>query len=126
MRFPVVASLSVTMLIAAGCSDSQSVKGAWDCNTSHPGGFVSSDIFDFSDKGTMTLDSDGMVLHGSYTQEGTTLTMHLLDVPIPDPSGRLATQPQTLTATIQKKSSKVLEMDVSTGSDHHLSKCTRN
>jgi hypothetical protein len=126
MRLTVFTSMLVSLLLAAGCSDSQSVKGAWDCNTNHPGGHVSSDIFNFSEQGTMTLDSDGVAMHGRYTQDGATLTMHLLDVPIPDPSGQLATQPQTLTATIQKKSSKVLEMDVSTGSDHHLSKCRGN
>ena len=125
MRLPIVSSLLVALLITAGCSDSQSVKGAWDCRTTHPGGFISNDIFDFSDKGTMTLDSDGVVMHGSYTQEGATLTMRLVDVPIPDPSGKLATQPQTLTATFTKKSAKQLEMDVSTGNQHHLSKCSR-
>lgn len=125
MRLTVFTSLLLSLLLAAGCSDSQSVKGVWGCNTTHPGGFVSRDIFNFADDGTMTLDSDGMVMHGSYTQDGTTLTMHLLDVPIPDTAGQLATQQQTLTATIQK-SSKKLEMDVSTGNAHHLSKCTRD
>lgn len=126
MRFSVVTFLLVTLLLASACSDSQSVAGRWDCATSHPGGFVSSDIFDFSDTGTMTLDSDGMLMHGSYTQEGTRLTMQLRDVPIPNPSGQLATQAQTLTATIEKKSAKELAMDVSTGNDHHLSTCRRN
>ncbi len=125
MRLPIATTLSVALFIAAGCSDSQSVKGVWECRTTHPGGFISNDIFDFSDKGTMTLDSDGVVMHGSYTQEGATLTMRLLDVPIPDPSGKLATQPQTLIATLTKKSTKQMEMDVSTGNQHHRSMCSR-
>jgi len=126
MRFTVVTPLLASMLLVAGCSDSQSVKGGWECTTTHPGGFVSHDVFNFSEKGTLLLLSDGLEMHGSYTQDGATLTMHLLDVPIPDPSGHMATQPQTLTASIQKKSAKQMEMDVSTGSDHHLSKCRRD
>jgi len=124
MRLSFVAFLLAAVWIA-GCSGSQSLVGRWGCTTRHPGGIVSNDIFDFSDQGTMTLDSDGMVMHGSYHREGATLTMQLRDVPVPSPSGARVTQPQTLVAAIRKIGAKELEMDVSTGSQHHLSSCRR-
>jgi len=117
--------LLIAMLLVGGCSRTPSLTGRWECSTTHPGGFISKDIFVFSKKGDMTLDSDGALMHGSYQHSDKTLTMHLIDVPVPPGQGVSRTQQQILTATVSSLTAKELQMDVSTGNDHHLSSCRR-
>lgn len=122
MRFIPTPPLLLAALLMAGCTgEPETIVGHWDCATRHPGGFVSSDIFQFAANGQMVLDSDGLQMHGSYSVKESTLTMPLSDVPVPDGT----TQQQTLTATITKLSAAELEMSVSTGNDSHLSQCRR-
>lgn len=126
MRLALATLLLASALLGAGCSDdAQRLRGSWYCTTTHPGNATSRDIFQFLAKGEMVLDSDGLSMSGRYTLSGKRLTIELIDVPVTDPLGRMMTQPQTLSATIQTLSESALEMDVSTGQDHHLSVCRR-
>ncbi len=127
MRLLVVTSLLLPLLVVSACSNRpQTVVGNWSCTTIHPGGFTSSDTFRFGEKGELSLDSNGVVMHGSYEMKGTSLAMQLSDVPVPNPDGRLETQAQSLQATIQKLTDKELSMEVSTGNNRHKSQCSRS
>ncbi|HEY0721576.1 MAG TPA: hypothetical protein VGE50_10020 [Gammaproteobacteria bacterium] len=120
-------SLIAIALLVAGCSDKvPRVTGSWSCTSTHPGGFISRDRFQFLAKGEMFLDSDSVSMSGRYTEQDNALTIELIDVPVSDPMGRMMMQPQTLRATIQKLTASELVMDVSTGQNHHLSSCRRN
>jgi len=127
MRLQLIISLLVPVLFVSACNNRpQTVAGSWSCTTTHPGGFASRDVFQFGEKGYLSLNSNGVVMHGTYVMNGSGLTMQLADVPVPDPDGRMVTQTQTLNATIQKLTRKELAMDVSTGKNHHQSQCSRS
>jgi hypothetical protein len=119
--------LSLAALSLSGCASKQEkLVGAWDCSTIHPGGFVSSDIFEFDQNGLLKLHSGEVQMRGSYTLNGDTLTMRLLDVPVPGDSPKVVTQQQTLTATIGELGRTKLLMNVTTGNDIHKSTCRKH
>jgi len=126
MRLLIVTSLFVPLLLVSACNNRpQTVAGNWACTTTHPGGFSSKDNFHFGEKGELSLDSDGVVMHGSYTVDGKALSMKLTDVPVPVADGAALYQLQILNASIQKLTDKEMALDVSSGNNRHLSQCRR-